>query len=72
MRRKKGNQAHELGAMAPSSYDGDDDGKELYQATGQVQELSTRHPPVELHATELFELQGSDNTRPKDEEKAVT
>ncbi|KAF2450757.1 hypothetical protein P171DRAFT_427073 [Karstenula rhodostoma CBS 690.94] len=59
IRRKKGTQAYEL--AAPSSYK--DDRKELYQATGQVQELPTRHPPVELHATEIAELQGSDTGR---------
>ncbi|KAF9731132.1 hypothetical protein PMIN01_11091 [Paraphaeosphaeria minitans] len=71
MRRKKGNQAYELGAVTSSSYN-DNDRKELYQATSQAQELPTRHPPVELHATALAELQGSDTGRPKDERKAVT
>jgi hypothetical protein len=70
MRQKKRDVAYELGAVAPLSYD--DDRKELYQATAQAQELPTRHPPVELHAVELAELQGSDIGRTKHEGKAMT
>ncbi|KAK7186962.1 hypothetical protein DPSP01_009342 [Paraphaeosphaeria sporulosa] len=70
MRRKNANQAYELGAVAPPSYD--DDRKELYQATAQAQELPTRHPPVELHAIELAELEDSNTGRPNNEGKAMT
>lgn len=70
MRRRKSNAAHELGAVSTSSYD--DDRKELYRATGQVQELPISHPPTELQAVELHELQGSEPGKSLDKPKAGT
>ena len=57
-RRRKTNRddAHELETVPALFHD--DDRKELYRHHA-TQELPTRHPPAELSAVELAELQGS-------------
>lgn len=60
---------HELGAVPATDHD--DDQKELYRHEDR-QELATRHPPAELSAIEVAELQDNDIGRPREEVKPAT